>query len=75
MADSAGISVIDKVRRFLSNKNNLNALKLELKDYFFITLGVSIYALGVNIFMLPYGLTVDDDIVGPHENITVQCIS
>ena len=57
MADSARISVIDKVRRFLSNKNNLNALKLELKDYFFITLGVSIYALGVNIFMLPYGLT------------------
>ena len=57
MADSARISVIDKVRRFLSNKNNLNVLKLELKDYFFITLGVAVYAFGVNIFMLPYGLT------------------
>lgn len=30
---------------------------LELKDYFFITLGVVLYALGVTIFMLPYGLT------------------
>ncbi len=30
---------------------------LELRDYFFITLGVCIYSVGVTIFMLPYGLT------------------
>lgn len=29
----------------------------EIKDYIFITLGVFIYAMGVTIFMLPYGLT------------------
>jgi len=29
----------------------------EAKDYIFITLGVFIYALGVTVFMLPYGLT------------------
>ena len=57
MADSKGIAITDKLFRFLSNKKNLNNITLELKDYFFITLGVSIYALGVNIFMLPYGLT------------------
>ncbi len=29
----------------------------ELKDYFFIAVGVMLYAIGVTIFMLPYGLT------------------
>jgi len=29
----------------------------EIKDYIFITLGVFIYAMGVTVFMLPYGLT------------------
>ncbi len=29
----------------------------EMKDYFFISLGVMTYAAGVTLFMLPYGLT------------------
>lgn len=29
----------------------------EIKDYAFITVGVILYALGVTVFMLPYGLT------------------
>ena len=29
----------------------------ELKDYAIITLGVFLYAIGVTVFMLPYGLT------------------
>jgi len=30
---------------------------LEMKDYFFIAVGVMLYATGVTLFMLPYGLT------------------
>ena len=29
----------------------------EVKDYFFIALGIVIYSMGVTLFMLPYGLT------------------
>lgn len=29
----------------------------EVKDYFFISVGVMLYAIGVTLFMLPYGLT------------------
>lgn len=29
----------------------------EVKDYFFIAVGVMLYAVGVTLFMLPYGLT------------------
>lgn len=39
----------------LGDKRGL--LFLELKDYFFISLGVVLYSLGVTLFMLPYGLT------------------
>lgn len=38
---------------------NVERIKVwqELKDYFFISIGVILYAIGVTIFMLPYGLT------------------
>jgi len=39
----------------LSSKNRF--LLLELKDYFFISIGVILYSMGVTLFMLPYGLT------------------
>ena len=29
----------------------------EAKDYLLITVGVTLYAFGVTVFMLPYGLT------------------
>lgn len=39
----------------------MNAMQIkvlqELKDYFFIAVGVMLYAMGVTLFMLPYGLT------------------
>ena len=39
----------------------MNAMKIkimqEMKDYFFIAVGVLMYSVGVTLFMLPYGLT------------------
>ena len=39
----------------------MNAMKItvmqEMKDYFFIAVGVMMYSVGVTLFMLPYGLT------------------
>lgn len=36
---------------------NTKFILSEVKDYFFILVGVVLYAIGVTVFMLPYGLT------------------